>query len=75
MISALVAISSLPVRMEAATLTSVLSDIETILTKMFSWIGQVFTSVTDNPILFLLVMGSFGLICIGIVKRLINIAN
>lgn len=52
------------------TLAGVLEAIGTVLTSMFGWIGQVFTAVTTNPILFILVMGTFGLVAISIVRRL-----
>ena len=57
----------------ADQLASVLSDIGTILTSMFSWISNVFSAVTSNPILFIMVVGTFGLICIGIVRRLLKL--
>ena len=57
----------------AEQLASVLSDIGTVLSSMFTWIGSVFTAVTSNPILFIMVVGTFGLICIGIVRRLLKL--
>ena len=57
----------------AEQLASVLSDVGDVLQAMFSWIGNVFTAVTSNPILFIMVVGTFGLICIGIVRRLLKL--
>ena len=57
----------------AESLSDLLSNIGTVLTSMFSWISNVFTSVTSNPILFIMVVGTFGLICIGIVRRLLKL--
>lgn len=57
----------------AESLADVLSNIGTVLQSMFSWISNVFTAVTSNPILFIMVVGTFGLICIGIVRRLLKL--
>ena len=57
----------------AELLSGILTDIGTVLTSMFSWIGGVFTAITSNPILFIMVVGTFGLICIGIVRRLLKL--
>lgn len=59
--------------MAEVTLASILSDIGTILTSMFGWISNVFTAITANPILFIMVVGTFGLVCIGIVRRLLKL--
>ena len=55
------------------TLAQVLTNIGTVLQSMFGWISNVFSAVVDNPILFILVVGTFGLICIGIVRRLLKL--
>lgn len=65
--------SGLPLRMEAVTLQTILTDIGTILESMFGWVSNVFTAIVGNPILFLMVVGTFGLICIGIVRRLLKL--
>ena len=54
-------------------LGDVLSNIGTVLTSMFGWICNVCSAVTSNPILFIMVVGTFGLICIGIVRRLLKL--
>lgn len=59
--------------MGEVTLASILSDIGTVLTSMFGWISNVFTAITGNPILFIMVVGTFGLVCIGIVRRLLKL--
>ena len=55
------------------TISSVLQDIGTVLSSMFSWLTNVFTAITSNPILFIMVVGTFGLVCIGIVRRLLKL--
>lgn len=57
----------------AESLADLLTNIGTVLTSMFGWIANVFTAVTSNPILFIMVVGTFGLICIGIVRRLLKL--
>lgn len=59
--------------MAEVTLATILSDIGTILTSMFGWVSNVFTAITSNPILFIMVVGTFGLVCIGIVRRLLKL--
>lgn len=56
-----------------ANLSTILGYIGTVLQSMFGWIANVFTAVTENPILFIFVVGTFGLICIGIVRRLLKL--
>lgn len=55
------------------TLAGVLEAIGTVLQSMFGWISHVFSTVTDNPILFIMIVGTFGLIAIGIVRRLLKL--
>lgn len=57
----------------AATLSGILQNIGTVLESMFGWISNVFTSISNNPILFIMVVGTFGLVCIGIVRRLLKL--
>lgn len=57
----------------ATQLSTLLTNIGTVLQSMFSWIGNVFSAVTNNPILFIMVVGTFGLVCIGIVRRLLKL--
>lgn len=57
----------------AESLADILSNIGTVLTSMFSWISNVFSAVSSNPILFIMVVGTFGLVCIGIVRRLLKL--
>lgn len=59
--------------MAEVTLASLLADVTTILTSMVSWTGSVISMVTSNPLLEIFVLGTFGLIAIGIVKRLIRL--
>lgn len=59
--------------MAEVTLSSILTDIGSVLTAMFGWISNVFTAITGNPVLFIMVVGTFGLVCIGIVRRLLKL--
>lgn len=55
------------------TMAGVLADIGSCVTAMLSWAGDVLDVVTGNPLLLLMAVGSFGLIAVGIVKRLIRL--
>lgn len=56
---------------ETFTLASLLESIGTIFASMFSWVGTVMSTIAGSPILLLFVVGSFALIAIGIVRRLL----
>lgn len=79
MINALVAVASATLggnilrAADTVTLSTVLADMGTIFTKIFEWVPTVFTAVTSNPLLFLLVAGSFSLIAVGVVQRLLSL--
>lgn len=55
------------------TLASLLADMTTIFTSMMSWVGTVMTTIVGNPILLVFAVGSFALIAVGIVRRLMEI--
>lgn len=58
--------------METVTLASLLESITTVFTSMMSWTSTVFDTIMGEPILLLYAVGSFALISIGIVKRLMR---
>lgn len=55
------------------TLANVLADMGTILTSMMSWVGTVMTTIVGNPILLIFVVGTFALVSIGIINRLLRL--
>lgn len=55
------------------TLANVLADMGTILTSMMSWVGTVMTTIVANPILLIFVVGTFALVSIGIINRLLRL--
>lgn len=59
--------------MTETTLASILADMTTILTSMFSWVGTVMTTIVGNPVLLIFVVGTFALVSIGIARRLLRL--
>lgn len=57
----------------ALTLPTLLESMTTIFTSLMSWTGTVLSTIAGNPILLVFTVGSFSLIAIGIVKRLMSI--
>lgn len=55
------------------TLASFLADMTTIFTSMMNWTGTVVSTIVANPLLLAFAAGSFGLIAVGIVKRLMSV--
>lgn len=58
---------------ETITLASFLADLTTIITSMISWTVSVVTTVVSNPPLMVMAFGTFALVSIGILKRLIRL--
>lgn len=58
---------------ETMTMTTLLETITSIFTSMMSWVSTVFTTIAGNPILLLFVVGTFSLVAIGIVRRLLKL--
>lgn len=57
--------------MESLTLATLLESMTTIFTSIMSWVGTVLTTIASNPILLVFVVGSFALVAIGVVRRLL----
>lgn len=57
----------------APTLTSVLTDITSVMTSLFSGIGSVMNIVMSNPILFIAVAIPIIGAVIGFTRRIFNI--
>lgn len=57
----------------AATLTTILSDVGSIVTQVATWVGQYGTVITSNPIIEMFVITSFVGLGVGIMKRLIRL--
>lgn len=56
------------------TLATVLGYVGTFLTEALSWIGEVMTVVSGNPLLFTVVFGiPIAGVAIGYLKRLIRL--
>lgn len=55
------------------TMATLLESMTTIFTSMMSWVGTVLNTIAGNPILLVFAVGSFALVAIGIVRRLMEI--
>lgn len=60
------------VRLEAVTLSSILTDLGSIFTAVFGWVPTVFETILGNPLLFLMIAIGIPFIAIGVVKRLLR---
>lgn len=58
--------------LEAATLSSILTDIGSIVTAAITWCGQFITEITGQPLLLLFVLMSSALFGIHIMKSLMG---
>lgn len=50
-------------------LSAILSAIGTFFTSFITWVGQVLSFITDNPILLIFVILAVAAIVIGMVRR------
>lgn len=55
------------------TLSSMLTDIGTVVTQALTWVGQVATTITGNPLLLLFVVVAFVGLGVGLMKRIIRL--
>lgn len=51
------------------TISTILSAIGTFFTSFITWVGQVLTFITENPILLIFVILAIAGIVIGMVRR------
>ena len=56
-----------------ATITTLTSDIGSIVTAAIGWIGQYVTAITSNPLLELFVVTAFVGLGVGLIRRLIRL--
>lgn len=57
---------------EGVTLASILSDIGSIITAAFGWVGTAVTQITSSPLILLAVVIPFVGLGIGLLKRLFS---
>lgn len=57
----------------AATLSTILTDVGSIVTQAVTWIGQYATVITSNPLIEMFVVVSFVGLGVGLIKRLIRL--
>lgn len=58
---------------EPFSMTTLLADSGDIFGSMMDWVGDVFDVIVSNPILLLFIVGTFALVAIGIVRRLLSL--
>lgn len=56
-----------------ATLSTILTDVGTIVTQAVSWIGSYVGVITSNPLIEMFVVVSFVGLGVGLIKRLIRL--
>ena len=55
------------------TLSSVLTDITSVMTSLFAGVGNVITIVMDNPILFIAIAIPLVGAVVGFTRRILNL--
>lgn len=55
------------------TLATLLTNIGSIFTAMMGWVGDVLDVIAEQPILLLFVVGTFALVAVGVVRRLLRL--
>lgn len=55
------------------SMTTLLADSGDIFGSMMEWVGDVFDVIVSNPILLLFIVGTFALVAIGVVRRLLSL--
>ena len=58
---------------EAATLSTVLTDATTFITKSLEWLGSVMTVIMDNPIILIPFYILFAGLVWGLARRALNV--
>lgn len=56
----------------SVTISSILSDIGSIVTAAFSWVGDAVDAITDSPLIMIAVILPFVGLGIGLLKRLLS---
>ena len=57
----------------AATLSTILTDVGSIVTQAGTWIGTYMGVITGNPLIEMFVVTSFVGLGVGLIKRLIRL--
>lgn len=57
----------------AATMTTLLTDVGSIVTQAVTWIGQFTGAITSNPLIEMFVIVSFVGLGVGLIRRLIRL--
>lgn len=57
----------------AATMSTILTDVGSIVTQAVTWIGQYASAITSNPLIEMFVIVGFVGLGVGLIKRLISL--
>lgn len=57
----------------AATMSTILTDVGSIVTQAATWIGQYVGVITSNPLIEMFVIVSFVGLGVGLLKRLVRV--
>lgn len=57
----------------AATMSTILTDVGSIVTQAITWIGDFAGAITSNPIIEMFVITSFVGLGVGLIRRLIRL--
>lgn len=62
-----------PMALEAASVSTILTDVGTVVTQAMSWAGNVVTFITSNPLIMVFVALPLVGLGVGLIKRMISL--
>lgn len=57
----------------AVTVSTLLTDVGSIVTQAITWIGQFHGAIVDNPLILMFVIVAFVGLGVGLIKRLMRL--
>lgn len=58
---------------EAVTVSSILTDVGSLVTAAIGWVGQFANAITGNPLLLIFVVTAFVGLGVGLISRIIRL--
>lgn len=58
---------------EAVTVSSILTDVGSLVTAAIGWVGQFANAITGNPLLLIFVVAAFVGLGVGLISRIIRL--
>ena len=62
-----------PIMAEAASVSTILTDVGTVVTQAMTWAGNVVTFITSNPLIMVFVALPLVGLGVGLIKRMISL--